>query len=79
MIRKEVVQRIVNHLKGTSDADGAFRHFVRKKSGFALVDLQSVGIIPRLHDDGTVRNGSAWHGTEWLSSNVYTRLWLCGF
>ena len=35
-------------------------------------------IIPRLHDDGTVRNGSAWHGTERLSSNVYTRLWLCG-
>ena len=43
MIRKEVAQRIVNHLKGTSDADGAFRHFV-KRSGFALVDLQSVGI-----------------------------------
>ena len=35
-------------------------------------------LIPRLHDDGTVRNGSAWHGTERLSSNVYTRLWLCG-
>ena len=32
-----------NHRKGTPDADGAFRHFV-KKSGFALVDLQSVGI-----------------------------------
>ena len=43
MIRKEVAQRIVNHLKGTPDADGAFRHFV-KKSGFALLDLQSVGI-----------------------------------
>ena len=43
VIRKEVAQRIVNHLKGTPDADGAFRHFV-KKSGFALVDLQSVGI-----------------------------------
>ena len=39
VIRKEVAQRIVNHL----NADGAFRHFV-KKSGFALVDLQSVGI-----------------------------------
>ena len=35
-------------------------------------------LIPRLHDDGTARNGSAWHGTERLSSNVYTRLWLCG-
>ena len=35
-------------------------------------------LIPRLHDDGTVRNGSAWHGTERLSSNVYTCLWLCG-
>ena len=35
-------------------------------------------VIPRLHDDSTVRNGSAWHGTERLSSNVYTRLWLCG-
>ena len=35
-------------------------------------------VIPRLHDDGTVRNGSAWHGTERLSSNVYTCLWLCG-
>ena len=34
--------------------------------------------IPRLHDDGAVRNGSAWHGTEQLSSNVYTRFWLCG-
>ena len=34
--------------------------------------------IPRLHDDGAVRNDSAWHGTERLSSNVYTRLWLCG-
>ena len=43
VIRKEAAQRIVNHLKGTPDADGAFRHFV-KKSGFALVDLQSVGI-----------------------------------
>ena len=43
VIRKEVAQRIVNHLKGTPDADGAFRHFV-KKSGFALMDLQSVGI-----------------------------------
>ena len=43
VIRKEVAQRIVNHLKGTPDADAAFRHFV-KKSGFALVDLQSVGI-----------------------------------
>ena len=40
VIRKEVAQRIVNHLKG---ADGAFCHFV-KKSGIALVDLQSVGI-----------------------------------
>ena len=27
---------------------------------------------------GTVRNSSAWHGMAWLSSNVYTRLWLCG-
>ena len=35
-------------------------------------------LISRLHDDGMVRNGSAWHGTERLSSNVYTRLWLCG-
>ena len=35
-------------------------------------------LIPRLHDDDTVRNSSAWHGTERLSSNVYTRLWLCG-
>ena len=26
VIRKEVAQRIVNHLKGTPDADGAFRH-----------------------------------------------------
>ena len=43
VIRKKVAQRSVNHLKGTPDADGAFRHFV-KKSGFALVDLQSVGI-----------------------------------
>ena len=43
VIRKEVAQRIVNQLKGTPDADGAFRHFV-KKSGFALVDLQSVVI-----------------------------------
>ena len=36
-------------------------------------------VIPRLHDDGAVRNGSAWQGTEQLSSNVYTRFWLCGF
>ena len=46
-----------------------FAHFTR-----AVLWL----IIPRLHDDDTVRNGSAWHGTERLSSNVYTRLWLCG-
>ena len=43
MIRKKVAQRFVNHLKGTPDVDGTFRHLV-KKSGFALVDLQSVGI-----------------------------------
>ena len=43
VIRKEVAQRIVIHLKGIRDADGAFRHFV-KESGFALVDLQSVEI-----------------------------------
>ena len=42
-------------------------------------ELNTVSFIPRLHDDGAVRNGSAWHGTEQLSSNVYTRFWLCGF
>ena len=26
-----MAQRIVNHLKGTPDADGAFRHFVKKE------------------------------------------------
>ena len=41
-------------------------------------DVGPERLIPRLHDDGTVRNGSAWHSTERLSSNVYTRLWLCG-
>ena len=30
-------------VENVPDADGAFHHFV-KKSGFALVDLQSVGI-----------------------------------
>ena len=35
---KEVAQRIVNHLKGTPDADGAFRHFI-KMSCFALVNI----------------------------------------
>ena len=37
------MQRIVNHLKGSQYADGAFRHFV-KKSGFALMGLPVAGI-----------------------------------
>ena len=39
VIRKEVAQRIVNHLKGTPDTDGAFRHFV-KKSGWTCNRLE---------------------------------------
>ena len=64
MIRKEVAQRILNHLKGTPDAyaDGAFRHFV-KKSGFALVDLQSVGISYR----NQFKWGKSQHGTKLIS------------
>ena len=44
VIRKDVAQRIVNHLKGTQDADGAFRHFV-KKSGFALMHAWSFRML----------------------------------
>ncbi|KAL5494345.1 hypothetical protein EMCRGX_G015658 [Ephydatia muelleri] len=55
VIKKVVAQRIFNHLKGTPDADGAFRHFV-KKSGFALVDLQSVGIRDVLVVSGKEKN-----------------------
>ena len=37
VIRKEVAQRIVNHLKGTPDADGAFRHFVKESVGGLVI------------------------------------------
>eukprot|EP00731_Ephydatia_muelleri_P024373 Em0016g644a len=70
VIRKEVAQRIVNHLKGTPDADGAFRHFV-KKSGFALVDLQSVGIRDVLVVSVKEKNQSAKEVTSALEKWVF--------
>ena len=52
--------------------------FLSILNDLALILTPTPKLIPRLHDDGAVRNGSAWQGTEQLSSNVYTRFWLCG-
>ena len=40
----------------------------------------SCALIPRLHDDGAVRNGSAWHGIRHCYRVTFTRVctWLCG-
>ena len=49
--------------------------FTSHDDGQLQLQIKVSLLIPRLHDDGTVRNGSAWYGTERLSSKVYT---LCG-
>ena len=47
IIRRNLEQRIIRHLKGNIDEEKTFRHYV-KKTGFSLLNLPAAGVRDEL-------------------------------